>query len=157
MEKDFDYDKELEKFCKSRGIWDSKKKQPTRFVINKLKTIEVTDPNGNTHKQNVFDGFTTKKPRFKYCHYCAWDMVSRGGKKYCCDSCRDNARRIRERLKDFSKIGANAIIIPKNPEGKPRWKDCTVTFVSERGGYHAQPLTNKNGKPRRLGEFRLRF
>ena len=67
MEKElkFDYDEELKKFCITKGIWDDKNQKPIGFVINRLKTVEKTNPDGYTYKENVFDGFTTKQHKFK--------------------------------------------------------------------------------------------
>ena len=152
-----DYDKELELFCKARGIWDDKKKKPTRFVINRLKTVDRKHADGYIYKENVHDGFTTHRPIHIVCQYCSWELEGRKGKKYCNDKCKDNHRRLKERFKELQKLGASLIIIPRNPEGTPRWKDWRVIFVGENGQRHEQPLTNKNGKPRKLSELYIQF
>ncbi len=77
MEEEFDYEAELKIFCKSRGIWNDKKKCPTKFVINKLKTITVTHKDGYDYLQNIHDGFTTKRIQYQTCLYCHKELTGK--------------------------------------------------------------------------------
>lgn len=145
---EFDYDKELEKFCKARGIWDKKNHRPTKFVINKLKTIDATaihPETGNpyTYKQNVFDGFTTKRPRLTNCHYCFEPLLGKQ-RQYCSPRCSDLASKVRKQFEERSKDGAEVIWITKDPDGLPQWKNMVVRYKNGT----QEPLTTKSGKQR---------
>lgn len=149
MEKElkFDYNEELKKFCITRGIWDDKNQKPIGFVINKLKTVEKTHPDGYTYKENVFDGFTTKRHKFKTCQYCHNELNGKQ-KRFCSLKCGDLHGKLRKKRIE---LGAEGIWITKDPDGLPQWKNMVVTFRDKNGELIQEigKLTKKSGKSRK--------
>lgn len=149
MEKElkFDYDEKLKKFCMKKGIWDDKNQKPIRFVINKLKTIEVKHPDGYTYQQQIFDGFTTKRPKFKICLYCH-KKLSGKQKRFCSPRCGDLRGKVDKKRIE---LGAEGIWITKDWEGLPQWKNMVATFRDKNGKLiiKENALTKKLGKPRK--------
>jgi len=142
MENDFVFDQELQKFCKERDIWDNEKKRPTKFVINRLKDILVRHPDGYDYTRQVFDGFTTKHPRFKICLYCHKELTGKQ-RKFCCDKCRDLLPKARKKALGQ---GGETLIITKEPDGIPKWHKMKVIHRNKKGNIFTKPLTNKRGK-----------
>lgn len=158
---DFDYDEELEAFCRANRIWDDDKKKPTRFVINRLKTVDVKHPifaqvsetitktiQNSTYKKNEHDGFTTKHHKHKICVVCFEELRGKQ-KRFCHHNCTVNLKEIKERLEELEKDGAIGIYWQKNPYGKPQWKDMIVRY--ENGT--EKPLTKKSGNTKKESDI----
>ncbi len=139
--REYDYDKELKKFCEIRGIWDEIEERPTRFVINKLKTI------GNRQEQ---DGFTIKRIKLVDCRICFKQLTGKQ-REFCSDSCRNENKQRKDKfhklmLDEWDLIG---ISWKKDPDGKPQRKNIIATYLKN-GKYHEKigVITKKSGKPR---------
>lgn len=145
-ELNFDYFEELKKFCIARGIWDNKNQKEIGFVINKLKTVEKTHPDGYTYKENIFDGFTTKRPKSKICLYCHKELTGKS-KRFCSPRCGDLHGKVDKKRIE---LGAEVIWITKDSEGLPQWKNMTATFGGKNGKLiiKRNAITKKSGKPR---------
>ena len=118
MQKGLSYQKELERYCKSKGIWDYKKKRPNRFVINRLKDTIVKHPDGTEYKQNIQDGFTTKRPHHKICLYCHIELNPKQ-ERFCSPKHRDLMAKARKKALEQ---GGETLVITKEPDGIPKWQ-----------------------------------
>ncbi len=145
MKEDLDHEIEYENFCKARGIWDNEKKCATRFVINKLKTITVTHPNGSKTLQNVHDCFTTKRPKQKICQYCFSELTGIH-RKFCSTRCNDLYSKIKKKRIELKAVG----IYWQKKENSlfPQWKDMTVVYEKKNGDFiiDNKGFTKKSGK-----------
>jgi len=150
MREDLDWDTERELFCKSRRIWDYEKKCATRFVINKLKTITVTHPDGYKTLQNVHDGFTIKRPKLTKCRIC-FEELSGNQREYCSYLCRVEAYQRRQEWNKLQTENNDIVGISwsQDPNGKPQRKDIIGHF-NKNGKYYQKKniITKKSGKPR---------
>lgn len=140
------YEEELKKYCVMKGIWDYENDRPTRFVTNTLKTVKRIHPAGYTYYENVIDGFTTKRPKFKTCLYCL-NKLNERQRKFCSLRCADLHNKIKKKREE---IGAEGVWITKNEDREiPQWKDMTVTFRGKNGELitRKNAITKKSGKP----------
>jgi len=144
---EYDYDEELKKFCVSRGIWNEEGERPTRFVINKLKTITVKHPDGYSYLQNTQDGFTTKRPKQEKCQYCFAELTGRH-RKFCSIRCNDLYTKIKNKRIE---LGAEGIMWNENEDREiPNQKDMIVTYRDENEELftdYDDGVTTKSGKP----------
>jgi len=144
---EYDHDEELKKFCIRKGIWNEKEEIPTKFVINKLKTITVKHPDGYSYLQNVQDGFTTKRPKQKKCQYCFEELTGRH-RKFCSGRCNDLYTKIKNKRKELE---AEGIMWNENKDREiPNQKEMIVTYRGENGELftdYDDGITKKSGKP----------
>jgi len=147
----FDYHEELKIFCKNRGIWNEEEERPTRFVINKLKTvIDKVYPNGGISYKQEQDGFTTKRIKLTLCHSCFKELKGKQ-KQYCSTNCKQNIVDLNKKSEKLKKLNKYFIGImwTQNPDGKPEWKDVKGYF-NKNGKYYEKKniITKKSGKTR---------
>jgi len=142
VENGLSYQKELERYSKSKGIWDYKKKRPDGFVINRKKDIILKHPDGTEYKQNINDRFTTKRPHQKICLYCHTELNPKQ-ERFCSSKHRDLMAKARKKAHEQ---GGESIIVFKEPDFIPKWNKIQVIHRDEKGRLYTKPLTNKKGK-----------
>ncbi len=137
----YDIDEKLKEYCENRGIWNEEEERPTRFVINRLKTV------GKTQEQ---DGFTTIRIKFALCQGCFEELKGKQ-KQYCPGTCKQNLVELKKKFVELKKDDKDLtwLVWTKNPDGKPEWKD--IKGIANVNGLYFSVhniITKKSGKTR---------